>query len=67
MPRSTAVVLPYSVRLGGPHPMRFGTGRRWLLGLAEKLDRLPSGLSDDARLFLGTYAAGFAAVSLYLA
>lgn len=59
-----AVTLPYSVRLGGPHPLNFGIGRRWLLEWSEKL---PQGWSDDARLFAGAYALGFAAVSLFIA
>ena len=59
-----ALALPYSVRLGGPHPLNFGIGRRWLLEWSEKL---PAGLSDNARLFVGTYALGFAAVSLFIA
>ena len=64
MRRSTALSLPFSVRVGGPHPLRFGTGRRWLL---EWTEALPEGLSDDARLFAGTWAAGFLAFSLFLA
>jgi hypothetical protein len=44
--------------------MRFGVGRRWLLAAAE---RLPEGFSEEARLFAGTWFAGFLAFSLYLA
>lgn len=64
MHRPTAVALPFSVRLGGPHPLRFGTGRRWLLEVAA---RLPQGLGADARLFIGAYLAGFVGVSLFIA
>jgi hypothetical protein len=64
MRRSRACALPYSVRLGGPHPLQFGVGPRWLLRLTEQL---PKGLSDDARLFAMTYAAGFLAISLFIA
>ena len=59
-----AVALPYSIRLGGPHPLKFGVGRRFLLQWAEKI---PGGLSDHARLFAGAYVLGFAAVSLFIA
>jgi hypothetical protein len=48
MRRVRAVALPFSVRLGGPHPLNFGVGRRWLLQLSREAAR---GLSDDARLF----------------
>ena len=61
---SRAVTPPYSVRLGGPHPLNFGIGRRWLLEWSEKL---PQGWSDDARRLAGAYALGFAAVSLFIA
>jgi hypothetical protein len=64
MRRHTAVVLPFSVRLGGLHPARFGTGRRWLVDWAEQL---PEGTSDELRLFAGTWALGFVAFSLFLA
>jgi hypothetical protein len=64
MRRFSAVALPYSVRLGGPHPSRFGSGRRWALDLAE---RPPPRWSEEARLFAGTWAAGFLAFSLFLA
>jgi hypothetical protein len=64
MRHSTAAFLPFSVRLGGPHPLRFGTGRRWL---AEWMTELPQGLSDDARLFAATWAAGFLGFSIFLA
>jgi len=64
MPRLSAASLPASVRLGGPHPSRFGTGRRWLLEWAE---RLPAAWSKDARLFAGAYLTGFVAVSLFIA
>lgn len=64
MRRSSAVALPFSVRLGGPHPLRFGSGRTWLLEWAEKL---PAGWSDNAKLFAGAYVAGFFAVSLFIA
>jgi hypothetical protein len=58
-----AVAQPFSVRLGGPHPLNFGTARRWPLQLAAAL---PQRLSNDARLFATTYAAGFIAVSLFI-
>ncbi|WP_300975381.1 hypothetical protein [Sphingomonas sp. LHG3406-1] len=64
MRRPRVLALPFSVRLGGPHPLKFGHGRRWLLEWAEKL---PQGWSDDARLFAGAYAAGFVAISLFIA
>ena len=64
MPRLSAIAVPFSVRLGGPHPSRFGHGRRWLLGVARVL---PAGLSEEARLFAGTWAGGFLAFSLFLA
>lgn len=64
MRRFSAASLPSSIRLGGPHPSRFGTGRRWLLDLAE---RLPMSLGQDARLFVGAYFAGFLAFSVFLA
>ena len=64
MQRTRAVALPFSVRLGGPHPLKFGVGRRWLLRLTEQL---PAGFSDEAKLFAAAYAAGFLAVSLYIA
>ncbi|WP_338502896.1 hypothetical protein V6R86_06090 [Sphingomonas kaistensis] len=52
-----------SVRLGGPHPLHFGVGRRWLQQLSRTV---PTGLSPDARLFATAYAAGFFAVSLFI-
>ena len=64
MNRVRAVALPVSVRLGGPHPLHFGVGRRWLQQLARQL---PQGLSPDARLFATAYAAGFLAISLFIA
>ena len=64
MRRPRAVALPYSVRLGGPHPSRFGIGRRWLL---EWTETLPTGWSDHARLFASAYALGFVGVSLWIA
>jgi hypothetical protein len=64
MPRFTAASLPVSIRLGGPHPLHFGTGRPWL---TEWMGQLPMGLGDDARLFACTWAAGFLAFSLFLA
>jgi hypothetical protein len=64
MHRVRAVALPYSVRLGGPHPLNFGVGRRWFQRLQRQL---PQGLSPDARLFATAYAAGFLAVSLFIA
>jgi hypothetical protein len=59
-----AIAHPASVRLGGPHPLDFGRGRRWLLELARQL---PQGISDNVRLFATAYLAGFAGVSLYIA
>lgn len=59
-----AVALPYSVRLGGPHPLKFGVGRRWLLEWAEKM---PRALGDDMRLFATAYALGFAGFTLFIA
>lgn len=64
MHRVRAVALPYSVRLGGPHPLHFGVGRRWLQNLSRQM---PAGLSPDARLFATAYAAGFLAISLFIA
>ena len=64
MRRVRALALPYSVRLGGPHPLNFGVGRRWLQQLSRQI---PAGLSDNARLFATAYAAGFVAVSLFIA
>jgi hypothetical protein len=64
MRRPTTAVLPFSVRLGGPHPARFGTGRSWVLEWAEQV---PAGFSDDVRLFAATWAAGFLAFSLFFA
>jgi hypothetical protein len=64
MHRVRAVALPYSVRLGGPHPLHFGVGRRWLEHLSRQM---PAGLSPDARLFATAYAAGFLAISLFIA
>jgi hypothetical protein len=52
-----------SVRLGGPHPLHFGVGRRWLQQLSRQA---PTGLGADARLFATAYAAGFFAVSLFI-
>jgi hypothetical protein len=59
-----AVAVPFSVRLGGPHPLRFGTGRRWLL---EWSQALPASWSADLRLFAATYLLGFIGVSLFIA
>lgn len=64
MRRARAIAVPFSVRLGGPHPLNFGTGRRWLLQLAGKI---PQGWSADTRLFASAYALGFVAVSLFIA
>lgn len=64
MRRTRAVALPYSIRLGGPHPLRFGIGRRWLLQLSRQV---PEGLSPDARLFATAYALGFLAISVFIA
>jgi hypothetical protein len=64
MHRYSALAVPFSVRLGGRHPLRFGIGRRWLLKLS---DQLPTGLNTDTRLFVTAYAAGFLAVSLFIA
>ena len=64
MRRLSTLSLPASIRLGGPHPLSFGTGRRWLLEWAEQL---PAGWSADARLFAGAYVAGFLAISLFIA
>jgi hypothetical protein len=59
-----AVAPPFSVRVGGPHPLEFGTGRRWLGTIARKI---PEGLRDNGRLFATAYVAGFIGVSLYIA
>lgn len=68
MPRLAAASLPVSVRLGGVHPLRFGTGRRWLLGVAANVaQRLGHRLSPDVQLFAGTWLTGFLAFSLFLA
>lgn len=64
MSRRTAIAIPFSVRVGGPHPSRFGLGRRWLLAAAERID---TGWGEDARLFATTWAVGFFAFSLFLA
>ena len=64
MRRSRALALPYSIRLGGTHPLNFGVGRRWLMSLTEQL---PQGLNADARLFATAYAAAFVVVSLFIA
>ena len=66
MPRSLAIAVPASVRLGGPHPLRFGTGRRWLLEWAGSLPRSLE-IHPDLRFFAGAYAAGFLLVSLFIA
>jgi hypothetical protein len=64
MRRPRAVALPFSVRLGGPHPLSFGVGRRWLLQLAKAL---PDDWSENMRLFATAYAAGFIGISLFIA
>lgn len=64
MRRLQTAALPFSVRLGGPHPLRFGTGRRWLLEVAESL---PESWNEDVRLFASAWLCGFLAFSLYLA
>ncbi|GAA4001792.1 hypothetical protein [Sphingomonas humi] len=64
MSRTRTLDNPYSVRLGGTHPLRFGIGRRWLGHIGEKL---PATLGGNAKLFLTAYAAGFLAVSLFIA
>lgn len=64
MRRVSAVAIPFSVRLGGPHPTRFGTGRRWLLEVVQQVARP---WSDEAKLFASAYAAGFVVVSLFIA
>jgi hypothetical protein len=64
MRRHTTAAIPFSVRLGGPHPACFGNGRRWLLEWTEQLPRV---VSEEVRLFAGTWAFGFVAFSLFLA
>lgn len=64
MRRFSAVAVPHSVRLGGLHPSRFGSGRRWL---RDRSPRTSPGLSANLRLFTATYAAGFLFVSLFIA
>jgi hypothetical protein len=64
MRRHRAIAVPISVRLGGPHPLGFGVGRRWLLQIATTL---PDDWSDNMRLFATAYAAGFIGVSLFIA
>lgn len=64
MRHARAVALPYSVRLGGPHPLNFGVGRRWFHRLGQSL---PASMSPDARLFATAYGLGFLAVSLFIA
>lgn len=59
-----AVALPLSVRLGGPHPLNFGNGRRWLHRLGQAV---PAGMNPDTRLFMTAYGLGFLAVSLFIA
>lgn len=61
---TAAAALPFSVRLGGPHPTRFGLGRRWIVAVT---DALPEGFSEEAKLFGYTWLTGFLAFSLYLA
>ncbi len=64
MRRGSAVAIPFSVRLGGPHPTRFGSGRRWLLGVVREVAKP---WSDEAKLFASAYGAGFVFVSLFIA
>lgn len=64
MHHHNAATVPPSIRLGGVHPLRFGKASRRLCRLAE---RLPTTLSDEARQFAAAYAAGFIAVSLFIA
>lgn len=64
MRHARAVALPFSVRVGGPHPLHFGVGRRWLHRIGQSL---PAGMSPDARLFMSAYGLGFLAVSLFIA
>jgi len=44
------------------NPLSFGRRRPYAVAVAA-----PQGLSEDLRLFLWTFAAGFMAVSIYLA
>ncbi len=48
---------------GSDSPFRFGRRSPFVL----TLDMPGAGLSNDARLFLMTYAGGFVAVSLFIA
>ena len=64
MRRVSSVPIPFSVRLGGPHPTRFGTGRRWLLDVVREVARP---WSDEVKLFASAYGAGFVFVSLFIA
>ena len=59
-----AVALPYSVRVGGPHPLNFGNAPSLLQRMAGAV---PGGWSDSARLFATAYAIGFVAVSMFIA
>lgn len=65
MRRSPVLAVPFSIRLGGPHPLAFGVGRRWLTQWTRQLPG--AGFSKDVRLFATAYAAGFLAVSLFIA
>ena len=65
MRRSPVLAVPFSVRLGGPHPLAFGVGRRWFTQWSRHLPR--AAISKDVRLFATAYAAGFLAVSLFIA
>jgi hypothetical protein len=64
MRRQSSVALPFSVRLGGPHPLCFGTGRSWNRDWREGL---PREIGEELRLFVLTWAAGFLGFSLFLA
>ena len=44
------------------HPASFGRGRAWLLEMISS----PAGLSDDLKLFAGTFLAGFLFVSILI-
>lgn len=45
------------------HPMHFGRGRTWLLHV---ISAAPANLSDDVKLFAGTFLAGFLFVSILI-
>jgi len=45
------------------HPMQFGRGRAWLLGL---ISAAPATIGGDLKLFAGTFLAAFLFVSILI-